>query len=640
MELIETARRLARLGAAEEALRAYLLVLEQDSTPEELLEAAAYHLEHGGDTEAAYTAFIQLYNAGYFRGDLLPLLQKAFYEPARAAMKKRYEENCALLGAYPYVFRRDFVPFDELPLAFYPYGDGYVPFSKESKTFGDYYEPDDPAVSRNFFHDLEKPVLAEDIYSQYELEYLNDNVRPSEWVGRENHVYLHYADWGEFCAYLQALSMEPLLADQKFVFLIGDERELYPIDFRKRFGIDYKKYPVRPISFREIHKLIWHTQFLAHNGGDFFNEIFDGHPNLLFDESVMFDELEAAVAGMRTELGDQLSSLTDKDILAAYYLNKNENNGALDPAARIVPALFFQPHFQDPRFGVQPVSGGCAVLKSNVEHLLHTSSLLKDFKYIKTFTPLRRPTSSHGGTLRFIWRQYEADVKAGRPVKIVHDILSERILNRAFLRDPDDRFYHDSVIVRFEDGKTNPKATFSALAAFLDLPYTESMTYGSLNGDRDPYHMGAAYANGFGTWSLNNRYDDFENDAERYFLECFLCDVYSRYGYDFLCYDGAEMDEARVQELIRGFAKMDSYIRESCRRACGQSLPSELPPEEREARIKRMVDEHMEQVNAERMERARILLSGLQFVNRRGIPLEPTPMLEPDPALLEREIYH
>ena len=34
--------------------------------------------------------------------------------------------------------------------------------------------------------------------------------------------------------------------------------------------------------------MIWHTQLAAHNGGDFFNEIFYGHPNLLSYESIMF----------------------------------------------------------------------------------------------------------------------------------------------------------------------------------------------------------------------------------------------------------------------------------------------------------------------------------------------------------------
>ncbi|MFQ7451717.1 MAG: hypothetical protein ACLRNQ_10040 [Flavonifractor plautii] len=48
----------------------------------------------------------------------------------------------------------------------------------------------------------------------------------------------------------------------------------YPIDFQARFGIDYSQYPVKPVSIREVTRLIWHTQLATHNGGDFFNEIF------------------------------------------------------------------------------------------------------------------------------------------------------------------------------------------------------------------------------------------------------------------------------------------------------------------------------------------------------------------------------
>ena len=64
----------------------------------------------------------------------------------------------------------------------------------------------------------------------------------------------------------------------------------YPIDFKERFGIDYSQYPIKPIGVREINRLIWHTQLSSHNGGDFFNEIFYGHPNLLAYDSVMFED--------------------------------------------------------------------------------------------------------------------------------------------------------------------------------------------------------------------------------------------------------------------------------------------------------------------------------------------------------------
>ncbi len=221
--------------------------------------------------------------------EIFPLVTKVFYEPNIKMMQSRYERNCKLLKKYPYLFRKDFLPFEELPVRFYPYDDshGYVPFYREQQTFGDYVNFKNPVISRNFFKDLENPVLAEDVTSQYELEYLRDNVRKSEYVGRENHVYLHYTDWSVFCSYLQCLNMRPLLEEEKLVFLIEDERSLYPIDFKARFGIDYSQYSIKLVGIQEITRLIWHTQLSTHNGGDFFNEVFDNHPNLLVLPSIM-----------------------------------------------------------------------------------------------------------------------------------------------------------------------------------------------------------------------------------------------------------------------------------------------------------------------------------------------------------------
>lgn len=87
-------------------------------------------------------------------------------------------------------------------------------------------------------------------------------------------------------------SCAPLLSEKKLVFLMEGEIEQYPIDFHTRFGIDYAQYPVRPIGIGEVTRMIWHTQLAAHNGGDFFNEIFYGHPNLLSYESIMFDNIQ------------------------------------------------------------------------------------------------------------------------------------------------------------------------------------------------------------------------------------------------------------------------------------------------------------------------------------------------------------
>ena len=187
-------------------------------------------------------------------------------------------------------------------------------------------------------------------------------------MGRENHVYLHYTDWGIFCAYLQVLNLRPLLEEEKLVFLIGDEISQYPIDFQARFGMDYSQYPVKPVGIREIHRLIWHTQLSSHNGGDFFNEIFDNHPNLIAVESVMLYHLRDQVEKFRKlldgggtitfdsvigdgdlekpqRLANQLSRMrdrTDKDIFVALYLAMADLRN-LDPAARIVPSIFSNP---------------------------------------------------------------------------------------------------------------------------------------------------------------------------------------------------------------------------------------------------------------------------------------------------------
>ena len=113
-------------------------------------------------------------------------MTQAFYQPNVEKQRRQYERNCAALAKYPYLFRKDFPPFEDLPIQFFPFNDeGYVPFLKAEDRFDKYVNFNDPVIDRYFFRDLEQPVLAVDVYSQYHLEYLNDNVRKSEWVGRK-----------------------------------------------------------------------------------------------------------------------------------------------------------------------------------------------------------------------------------------------------------------------------------------------------------------------------------------------------------------------------------------------------------------------------------------------------------------------
>ena len=647
MEPIAIARRMAELGEKEGAQKAYQVVLsEPDHTPMERFEAASYIFFSQGDYKVAYTAFVTLYNEGHFQADVLNLIAQAFYQPNEDELRRRYEQNCALLQAYPYCFRSDFPAFDELPLRFFPFDEnGYLPFDPAENRFGTYIDFDHPVIDRYFFKDLENPILAQDVYSQYQLEYLNDTVRKSEWVGRENHIYLHYTDWTRFCAYLQCLELKPLLKEEKFVFLMEDEASRYPIDFMKEYGIDYSQYPVRPVGVQEIHRLIWHTQLAAHNGGDFFNEIFYGHPNLISFESIMFDNIAEVIRDTRQRfykhtlenmmVHQQLAAIkrpTDKDFFVAYFLGQPAMSKWTDKNARIAPALFFQPHFGNIHYKLDVAEGDsyCAVFSQEYEKI-KKSSIFKGFKYIKTFTPIRRPTTSYAATLRYMVAQLG---NPDNPLR-VPDELTERILNRSYLREPDDRLLMDSAMVRFEDGKLNNKAIFPVLAEFLDIPYTESMTYClTLNGVNVPAVQGNTA--GFDPASVYRTYDEYANDDERAFLEYFMRDLYAACGYDFHFYKGEPVNAAWIQDKIAGFTTLNGFITRSLRECYDGIRAKGIKMQNDEQEIHRNLDG----LNQNRQRVAELLLKRPKFVTRTGQPLQMIPLLQPDPALLEQPLYH
>ena len=648
--------------------------------PAAQMEAAVYIFMNNGDYKVSFTCFRDLYNQGQFRQECMDFLTTAFYEPNRKELKTRYEKNCRLLSRYPYFSREDFLPFEELPIRFYPFDEkGFVPYFVAEERFGEYINFDHPKITRNFFRDLDKPVLADDVYSQYELEYLNDNVRKSEFVGRENHIYLHYTDWPMFCAQLQCLRMRPLLKDEKFVFLMGEEVSQYPFDFKERYGIDYSLCPVKPVGIREVNKLIWHTQLSTHNGGDFFNEIFDNHPNLLALTSVMFHSIEEMIEDWRENINQAKSSKdvakeliknnnlspriirelirlqepTDKDIFVAFYLGNKKISTPLDPASRIAPAIFFQPHFYNIVYSLHSNQKGTTILASDQYDKTVSSPIFRGFKYIKTFTPMRRFTTSHGATVKYMYnaalereaekeKAKEEGKKTELSTHVVADAVSQRVLNRSFMIDWQDRLYQDCVLVRFEDGKLNPRATFTALAAFLDIPYTESMTYCSENGVKDIDHEGNVI--GFDPATVYRTYDEFVNDAERKYIEYCLRDAYSYYGYDFHYYDGQPVTVEQLDELTENFSTIDYYMRETWRNIYQQvqlSLNDEQVDEETTKELReKMLENQIKSFHENREKNSRILIQGLYFVNRKNQPLHMMPKLELDPALLEQPLYH
>ena len=676
MEPIDVARRLVSLGETEDAVKAYELVLRAQNvvSADEKMEAALFVLQFCGEYRYAYLAFLELCKESQYAKDAMAIITEAFYEPNKKLLRSHYENNCKYLSKYPYLFQKEFIPFEELPIRFYPYDDGhYVPYYVEEGRFGEVTDYSDPVITRNYFYDLENPILAKDVYSQYELEYLNDNVRLSEHVSRENHVYLHYSSWAEFCAYLQVLNFRKLLADRKLVFLMEDEISQYPIDFKERFGIDYSIYPLRPVGVREVNRLIWHMQLSYHNGGDFFNEIMDAHPNLLSSSSIFHDSMEETMDDLRSTLNDARSwaevkevfsngewenfdmirdlyfmrDRTDKDILVATFFCCKRFTKRLDPNSRIVPAIFYQPHFGYIHTDIKGDNKGHAIVTSEQYEAIEKSTLIKYFKYIKSFAPMRRITTSYGGAVRFM-DSMSGRNEDGKYRRVANEVV-ERVLYRGYLVDSRIRIFRDCVVVRFEDGKLNPKATFTALAKFLDLPYTKSMTYCSFNG-LPTQVMLKQEVHGFDTTSVYKTYDDFACDEERWFLEYFLQDAYRYYGYDFKYYDGQPASPEKIREKAQRFDTIYSFIRKSMKTFFEETVvemrekAAEAGEEQEyantvEEEAAQSLEKYMRQQEERTMSVTNLLLGGLKFVAKDGQPLEFMPRLDLDPELLEQPLY-
>ena len=192
----------------------------------------------------------------------------------------------------------------------------------------------------------------------------------------------------------------------------------------------------------------------------------------------------------------------------------------------------------------------------------------------------------------------------------------------------------------------------NSMAAFLDLPYTESMTYCSLYGERDPESLEGNDI-GFSTAAIYRTYDDYACDAERAFIEYFMRDVYEYYGYEFHYYQGQPVDKIQVLAWVRNFEKIDKFMRDSLPRVLvkqaasqlaeqqktDKSISPEMVPEAEEKLTQAMVDWYMQSIEENRLNVAQILMDGLRFVNKNGQPLHMMKKLELNPALLEQPLY-
>lgn len=99
---------------------------------------------------------------------------------------------------------------------------------------------------------------------------------------------------------------------------------------------------------------------------------------------------------------------------------------------------------------------------------------------------------------------------------------------------------------------------------FLDLPYTETMTYCSYLGEHDPL-SDVGNARGFSLDAIYLKNAEYANDTERAFIEFCMRDAYKFYGYDFEYWDGQPVDEERLNKWLTSFSIIDALIEQTRR---------------------------------------------------------------------------
>lgn len=398
--------------------------------------------------------------------------------------------------------------------------------------------------------------------------------------------------------------------------------------------------------------MIWHTQLAAHNGTDFFNEILYDHPNLLIMGTTMLKEVLKGIQQVKENLRkrklnksyiqlqlSQLKAPTDKDILVSMFLDEKYARNGLDTKSRIVPALLFQPHFVNIEYELHynETTRKTALFSKEYDEI-KDSPIFREFKYIKAFSAMRRITTSYGATIRFMQEYRQTPNKKQK--SLVADVFCQRLLNRSFMVDPKDRLYQDSVLVRFEDGKLNPTATFTALAEFLDLPYAESMTYCSGASGINPESL-KGHNRGFDPAAVYRTYDDYCDDADRALLEYFMRDVYARYGYQFHYYQGEDVDLSWIDEKLSQMTTLDRRMLETFQEAVRVEVTAkDGTPVDNLGTARAMAEQRVTKARSNRYNITRALFQGLQFVGHSGQPLRFMDQLKLDPALLEQPLYH
>lgn len=547
-----------------------------------------------GKYKEAFEGFADIYNKSIDkqeRGNIMSILLEAYYEPNEPELRGYYENNRKVLAEYPYIWGDKPEEFTSLSFLLFPTSEeSYYLYDKVTDRFIGEYDGITCNQMRYFFENLEHALKVEDEDNLYNLTFLFDNVRRSEDVAMDNHIYLLYNTWESLQRVMQVGDLAPILEHNKFVFLMGkDCHNRYPVDFKKEFGIDYSSMKPQKLCIDEIERICIFSSTDSHCGNAMIDSLLDWHPNLLtikeFGLSAFSSFYKSCLEGRSCtefiaeliqnqnkvecrpfytclykiypqsdanlpDIEEFLQQLTNvlSDILiptikqwfcAFFYANALALKKSLNH--RIVPAIFHAPH----------AVWGCD-WNSEFGNMQQVYGL---FKYIYAFSVLRRPESMIGGRIKY-------EINCRKLYNITSaDCLSQLIFKTGELQHVDwRRVYHDEyslfqynrmVIVRYEDIKTNPKATLYALCEYFNIPWSDMLLQCTHNGKPTIYNDAGTIVSDFDLGPLAmDYYSEYLNEYDRFRIEVVYSEFYQYWEYMPRAYRGFHYSDDEIEKMF------------------------------------------------------------------------------------------
>ena len=531
------------------------------------------------------------FSKGNIDFELLEQLYNGFVEPNLMEMKEQFKQNEQFLQQYPYFFGKKlseptglqdrFLLFPVTETIFYY-------FDTENKQFHK-LEINSIVETKYFFKDISKPLFIENEFNEFNLKFLVDNVRDSIDFGGDNHIYLFFENEQIFSLLLYYCDLRKICEGQKIVFLIGEEKELYPLDAKQYFSVDYEGIQPTPIKLSEVKRVVSFLSFERHSGNAMIDSLLDYHDHLFTIKEFAISEFEnfyeEGLKGRTVEqfinefLADQGNkkyktfltffnkiykssdaALPDFEefIKALFWVLQDvriptaqqwfvsfflANSMALqrDMNARMVPAIFHAPH----------IVWGCD-WEAGVGYF---KEFYKTFPYYKTFASLRRPESMIAGKIKY---EFKCRKLYNLKVEEYFDMIIREcgpMLNldwrRVYFGKEDFCPYEQMAILRYEDIKRYPKETLMALCEYLDIPWSDKLMTCTHNGVATIYNDEGTVINDFDLAPLaKDYYKDYLNVFDCFRLEVLYSKFYEPWGYEPRYYNGLHYSEEEIEKMM------------------------------------------------------------------------------------------